>query len=96
VAFKSTQVEKVSDDHYKVTGDLTLHGVTKAVTLDVKGSPKPLHDDGFGNVKLGGSATTTLTRQDFGIAWSKALDGGGLVVGNDVEVTIDLEVIKKP
>lgn len=94
VTFKSKKVEKVSDDHYKVTGDLTLHGVTKNVTLDVQGTPKPLTDP-FGNVKLGGSATTRFNRQDFGIAWSKALDGGGVVVGNDVDVTIDVEVTKK-
>jgi polyisoprenoid-binding protein YceI len=94
ITFKSKKVEKISDDHYKATGDLTLHGVTKEVTLDVKGSPKPLNDP-FGNVKLGGEATTTINRQDFGIAWSKSLDGGGLVVGDNVDVMIDVELQKK-
>jgi polyisoprenoid-binding protein YceI len=94
VTFKSKKVAKVSDGQYKVTGDLTLHGVTKEVTLEVTGTPTPLTDP-FGNVKLGGSATTRLNRQDFGIAWNKALDSGGVVVGNDVDVTIDLEVTKK-
>lgn len=94
ITFASKKVEQVAADRYKVTGDLTMHGVTKEVTLDVQGSPQPLNDP-FGNVKLGGVATTRLNRQDFGIEWSKSLDGGGLVVGDDVDVTIDLEVTKK-
>ena len=95
ITFTSKKIEKVSDDKYKVTGDLTLRGVTKEVVLDVAGSPKPLTDP-FGNVKLGGVAKTILNRKDFGVAWSQSLDGGGLVVGDDVDVTIDVEVIKKP
>jgi polyisoprenoid-binding protein YceI len=94
ITFKSKKVEPAGAGRYKVTGDLTLHGVTREVTLDVTGSPTPMKDP-FGNTKLGGVATTTLNRQDFGIAWSKALDGGGLVVGDEVEVTIDVELTKK-
>lgn len=94
ITFTSKKVEKIADDHYKATGDLTLRGVTKEVTLDVHGSPKPLNDP-FGNVKLGGEATTTIKRQNFGVSWSKALDGGGLVVGDDVDVMIDVELLKK-
>jgi polyisoprenoid-binding protein YceI len=94
ITFKSKQITKVSDTQYKVTGDLTLHGITKEVTLAVEGSPKPLKDP-FGNTKLGGTATTKLNRQDFGIAWSKSLDGGGLVVGDDIDVTVDVELIRK-
>jgi polyisoprenoid-binding protein YceI len=55
---------------------------------------KPLTDP-FGNVKLGGEATTTINREDFGVSWSKSLDGGGLVVGDDVDVMIDVELLKK-
>jgi polyisoprenoid-binding protein YceI len=94
ITFMSKKVEKVSDTNYKVTGELTMHGVSKEITLDVTGSPKPMKDP-FGNTKLGGTATTKLNRQDFGIAWSKALDGGGLVVGDEVDVTVDLELIQK-
>jgi polyisoprenoid-binding protein YceI len=94
ITFTSKTVEPAGAGKYKVTGDLTLHGVTKEVTLDVTGSPTPMKDP-FGNTKLGGVATTKLNRQDFGIAWSKALDGGGLVVGDEVEVTIDVELVKK-
>jgi polyisoprenoid-binding protein YceI len=94
ITFTSTKVEKVSDTQYKVTGDLTLRGVTKPVVLTVEGSPTPVNDP-FGNTKLGGSATTRINRQDFGIAWSKSLDAGGLVVADEVDITIDLELTKQ-
>jgi polyisoprenoid-binding protein YceI len=94
MTFKSKKVERVSDGKYKVTGDLTMRGVTHEVVLDVEGSPTPMKDP-MGNTKLGGVAKTTLNRQDFGINWSKSLDGGGLVVGNDVDVIIDVELTKK-
>jgi len=94
VTFTSSKIEKVADGQYKVSGDLTLRGVTKPVVLTVEGSLTPVRDP-FGNTKLGGSATTRIDRQDFGIAWSKALDAGGLVVGNTVDITIDLELTKQ-
>lgn len=94
VTFKSKSVAKVSDTKFNVVGDLTLHGVTKEVTLEVEGSPIPMTDP-WGNQKLGGVAKTKINRQDFGIAFNKTLDNGGLVVGNDVEVTIDIELTKK-
>lgn len=95
LTFTSKRVEQVSDGRYTVVGDLTLRGVTKEIVLDVEGSPTPVLDP-FGNTKLGGTARTRLDRQAFGVAWSKALDAGGLVVGNDVDVTIDVELIKQP
>jgi polyisoprenoid-binding protein YceI len=94
LTFKSKKVEKVSDDAYKVTGDLTMRGVTREVVLNVAGSPTPLKDP-FGNTKLGGVAKTVINRKDFGVSWSQSLDGGGLVVGDDVDVTIDVELIRK-
>ncbi|HXQ22521.1 MAG TPA: YceI family protein [Candidatus Acidoferrales bacterium] len=94
ITFKSKKVTVAADKKYQVTGDLTLHGVTKEVVLDVEGSPVGFKDP-MGNVKLGGVAHTKLNRQDFGIKWNKALDGGGVVVGDDVDVTIDVELIKK-
>lgn len=93
ITFKSKRVAKVADDHYTVTGDLTLHGVTREIVLDVEGSPKPFTDP-MGHNKMGGSARTKINRQDFGIAWNKALDNGGVVVGNDVDVVIDLELMQ--
>jgi len=93
ITFKSTKISKM-DDHYQVAGDLTLHGVTKPIVLDVSGAATPIKDP-MGNMKLGGSATTRINRQDFGVAWNKSLDSGGVVVGDQVDVTIDLELVKK-
>lgn len=94
ITFVSKQVEKVSDEKYKVIGDLTMHGVTKKVTLDVSGSPKPITDP-YGNVRVGGVVKATINRKDFGVNWSQSMDGGGMVVGEEVDVTIDVELIKK-
>jgi polyisoprenoid-binding protein YceI len=95
ITFKSTKVEKIEDGRYHVNGDLTLRGVTKPAVLTVEGSPKPMQDP-FGNTKLGGVVKTKLNRQDFGIAWNKKLDAGGLVVGDEVDVIIDIELTKAP
>ncbi len=94
ITFKSKKVSKVADDRYQVTGDLTIRGVRKEVVLDVEGVPKPFNDP-FGNVRLGGVARTKISRKDFGVAWNKVLDTGGLVVGDEVEVTIDIELTKQ-
>ncbi len=94
ITFRSKRVQKAGDRHYKVVGDLTLHGVTKEVTLDVDG-PTPPMTDARGLVHAGAEATTRIDRREFGITWSKALDGGGLMVGNDLDVTIDVEAIRK-
>jgi polyisoprenoid-binding protein YceI len=92
VTFKSKKVEKVADGKFKVTGDLTLRGVTKEVALDVEGTPKAFHDQ-MGVLKLGGVAKTRLNRHDFGMEYNKTLvDGGGLVVGNEVDIIIDVEL----
>ncbi len=92
VTFKSKKVEKVGEGKFKVTGDLTLRGVTKEVALDVGGTPQAFHDQ-MGVLKLGGVAKTRINRHDFGMEYSKTLvDGGGLVVGNDVDIIIDIEL----
>jgi len=95
ITFTSTKVEKIEDGRYQVSGDLTLRGVTKPVVLTVEGSPAPINDP-FGNTKLGGTAKTRINRQEFGVAWSKKLDAGGVVVGDDVDITIDVELVKAP
>jgi len=94
ITFKSKSVASAGDGKWKVTGDLTLHGVTKEVVLDVEGSPKPVNDP-MGNVRLGGSASTTIKRSEFGVAWNKPLETGGVMVGDDVQITIDVELTKK-
>ena len=95
ITFKSKKVAKLGDAKFQVTGDLTMHGVTKEVVLDVEGVPRPFKDP-MGNLRLCGIATTKLNRKDFGVQWNKTLDGGGLMVGDDVDVTIDLELTAKP
>jgi polyisoprenoid-binding protein YceI len=94
MTFRSKKIAKVGDGRYDVTGDLTLHGVTREVVLHVEG-PSPATKDPRGALRAGASATTRIDRRDFGITWSKALDGGGVVVGNDIDVTIDVEGVKK-
>jgi polyisoprenoid-binding protein YceI len=94
ITFKSKKVEKVADTKFKVTGDLTLHGVTKEVVLDVEGSPTPIKDPS-GNLRIGGVATTKINRQDFGLQWNRTLETGGVVIGDEVSITIDIELTRK-
>jgi polyisoprenoid-binding protein YceI len=95
ITFKSTKVEKAGDGKYKVTGDLTMHGVTKPVVLEVTG-PTPDLKDPWGNIRRGVSATTTINRKDFGLNWNKALETGGVVVGDEVKIEIDAEMMRPP
>lgn len=80
--------------HFKLTGGLTLNGVTKDVVLKVDGPTKPVKSP-YGDNRRGLSATTTINRKDFNIVWNKTLDGGGLAVGDTVDITIDLELTDK-
>jgi polyisoprenoid-binding protein YceI len=92
ITFTSKKVEPAAGGGFKVTGDLTMKGVTKEVVLDVE-PLRPAIKDQRGNARTGTAATTKLNRQDFGITWSRTLDGGGLVVSDEVSVTIDVELI---
>lgn len=94
ISFTSTKVEKAGKDGLKVTGDLTIHGVTKPIVLKVTG-PTPEVKDPWGMTRRGVSASSKLNRNDYGVSWSKVLEGGGAVVGNDVAVEIEVELIKK-
>jgi polyisoprenoid-binding protein YceI len=93
ITFKSTKVEAAGPGKFKVTGDLTLHGVTKPVVLDVESSGAPVKV--MGGLHAGASATTKINRSDFGLTWNKALETGGVVVGDEVAISIDVEAIKK-
>ena len=94
VTFVSKKVEKAGPGKLKAVGDLTIHGVTKEVVLDVEG-PTPAVKDPWGGTRVGAHATTSVNRKDFGLVWNKALDGGGVLVGEDVAITIDVELVKK-
>ena len=93
ITFKSKKVTPNADGSFKLLGDLTMRGVTKEVTLDCE-ALRPVIKDQRGNARTGTTATTKINRQDFGVKWSATLDGGGLVVGDEVSITIDLELIQ--
>ncbi|EAU67391.1 YceI [Stigmatella aurantiaca DW4/3-1] len=94
MTFKSTSVKANGKDKFKVVGDLTLHGVTKPVTLDVL-SPAKETKDPWGNLRRGVSATTKLSRKEYGLTWNQALEAGGVAVSDEVAVVLDLSLIKK-
>jgi polyisoprenoid-binding protein YceI len=94
MTFKSKKIVAAGPGKAKVTGDLTLHGVTKEIVLEVEG-PTQVIKDPMGNTRAGAHATTKINRKDFGIAYEKTMDGGGLLVGNEVEITIDVEAVQK-
>jgi polyisoprenoid-binding protein YceI len=93
ITFKSTKIVKKSDGEYEVTGDLTMHGVTRPETFLVtyEGQGK----DPWGNVKVGFSGHGTINRQEYGLKWNAALETGGVLVGDQVQVTIEIEASKQ-
>ncbi len=93
LGFKSTSIEKVSDEEIKIHGDLTIHGVTKPVTLvtEVSGIQK----DPWGGTRTGFSASVAIQREDYGLTWNAALEAGGVVVGKKVDITLEIEAVKK-
>jgi len=94
MTFVSKKVVKSGTNNLKVTGDLTLHGVTRQVVLDVEG-PTVESKDPWGGIRRGAVATTTINRKDFGLVWNKALETGGVAVGEEVTITLEIEMIKK-
>jgi len=93
LTFKSTKVEKAGDGKLKVTGDLTMNGVTKPVVLEVTGPTAPVKSP-YGKTVRGIAATTTLDRKDFGLTWNRAIEAGP-VVGDEVKVEIEAELVKQ-
>lgn len=93
ITFKSTKVEPDGTDKWKVTGDLTLHGVTKPVVLEVQNT-QPIKDP-FGKTRAGASATTTINRKDFGVSFNQPMEAGGVLIGDDVAITIEVEAVKQ-
>jgi polyisoprenoid-binding protein YceI len=93
MTFRSLQVAPNGSGEEKVTGELTLHGVTKQVTFEVEGPSQPGKDP-WGNTRIGLSATTKINRKEFGLAWNAALETGGVLVGEDVTISLDVQFIK--
>jgi len=95
MVFKSTKVESAGPGRLKITGDLTIRGVTKQAVLEVS-SPKPPIKDPWGLQRTAVSGSTKINRQDFGVAWNKTLDAGGVVVGDEVDINLDVEMVVPP
>jgi polyisoprenoid-binding protein YceI len=93
LSFVSTSVTRKGEDELAVEGDLTIRGVTRKVVFAVEGPTAPGKDP-WGNTRIGFSATTKINRKDFGLTWNAALETGGILVGDDVTITLDVEAIK--
>ena len=94
LTFRSKRVQAHGADEFKLTGDLTIHGVTKEVSFDVEG-PTPSVKDPWGNIRAGITASAKINRKDFGVAWNAFTEAGGLVVGDEVKITIEAELIEQ-
>jgi polyisoprenoid-binding protein YceI len=94
ITFRSVSVDDAFGDGsaYRLRGNLTIHGVTKEVVLDATLEGR-VNNDGYGNRRAGFSATGRLNRRDFGLTWNQALEAGGVVVGDEVRITIDAEIV---
>ena len=93
MGFVSTKVRTGKGGAFQIVGDLTLRGVTKSVVLEAKGLDRSAIDP-WGKERLGASATTTINRHDFGVSWNQALDQGGLLVGDELDIRLDVEFVK--
>jgi len=93
LTFKSNRVSKNKDGAFRVPGELAIHGVTRNVVLEVEG-PSAEMKDPWGNTRIGLSATARLNRKDFGLTWNAALETGGIMVGDEVTITLDIQFIK--
>ena len=91
--FKSTRVTNKGKGWLEVAGDLTIHGVTRNAVFEVEGPSAPAKDP-WGNTRIGLSATTRINRKDYGLTWNSALETGGVLVGEEVSITLDVQFIK--
>jgi polyisoprenoid-binding protein YceI len=94
ITFVSKKVSKTDTNRLRVEGELTIHGVTKAITVEVEGPTSEIKDP-WGNFRRGATATSKINRRDFGITWNKVLDTGGLVVGDEVNIYVEVELVRK-
>ena len=93
LSFRSTRVRATGKDELTVEGDLSIRGVTRKVTFEVEG-PTPPAKDPWGNTRVAVSATTKINRKDFGLTWNAALETGGILVGDEVTITLDVQFVK--
>lgn len=93
ILFKSTTISMTTPDHYAVIGRLTIHGVSQLVTLYVRIAGEG--QDPFGNIRAGASARTSLNRKDFGLRWNQALEAGGVVLGDEVDINLEIQAVRE-
>ncbi len=93
ITFASKRVVPKSAGTFQLVGDMTMHGVTREVTFDVDGPTAPVKD-GKGNLHIGATATARVDRKDFGLVWNRALDGGGVMVSDMVDLTVEIELVQ--
>jgi polyisoprenoid-binding protein YceI len=93
ITFISKKWSRTADGRLQVSGDLTMHGRTQTVALDVEPFSNEIRD-AWGKTRRATSATARINRQDFGITWNKALDAGGVTIGNEVDITLDIELVR--
>ena len=93
LSFKSTRVIPKNNAEHALEGELTIHGVTRPVRFDVEGPTAPAKDP-WGNTRMGVSATTKINRKDYGLTWNTALEAGGILVGEEVTITLDLQFVR--
>jgi polyisoprenoid-binding protein YceI len=94
ITFVSRQVTQTGPDQLRVVGDLTLHGVTREIAIDLQG-PTPEVKDPWQSFRRGFTGATKINRKDFGMTWNKALDSGGMIVGDEVEISVEIEIVRK-
>lgn len=94
ITFKSTRIQAGKGGALFVTGDLTIRGTTREVTLDVE-TPSPEVRDPWGNVKRGIAARARINRKDFGVSWNVALEAGGILVGDEISINLEIELARK-
>lgn len=94
IRFQSRRIERKGANEYSATGELAIRGVAKEVTLKVEG-PTPEAKDPWGNLRVGATATGKIDRKDFGLVWNQVLEAGGLLVGDEATITIDVELIRQ-
>lgn len=95
ITFRSTDLHEIDPQNFELTGDLTIHGVTKEVTLDVEG-PTEIIKDPWGNTRVGFTGKVKINRKDFGLVWNAVTEAGGVVVGDEVKIDIEAELIHQP
>ena len=93
LSFKSTKVTRTPGGELAAAGALTIHGVTRNVEFTVEGPSEPAKDP-WGNTRLGLSATTKISRKDFGLTWNAALETGGILLGDEITITLDVQFVK--